>query len=640
MGTHPIFESDFDCLTEMSVESETEVEPPPVPMEDEQQQQQDGDVDGPPAPKKRKAVNANELTLLENLPAADRYEKSYMHRAQIVFTTVTKSHFIITCSIDGHVKFWKKQDGGIEFVKDYRAHLGDITAVDASPDGLRFATCALDQKVKVFDVINFDMINMIDLGYTPSHLKWVYSGGSIIMKLAVVEKDSNKITIYDSTNAKGTEPLAKVTTGHAPQATITSLAFCARLNIALSTDTQGMLEFWSTKDGYAYPESMFDFKYKMKTDLYELAKNKSFAIQSHFNHDGSKFVVYGSDRIIRVFKTRTGKVWRQFNEKLKAITEIQNRDELLNEMEFGRRMAIEKDLMKSDNFRRSMAIFDETGKFLLYSTLLGIRVISLRTGACVKIIGLTDSMRFLSIALFQGSLTEESRKAALTLEMKGASNPTLSHNALDPTIYATAYKKGRFYCFSSREIDTELMERDVFNEKPTKEETMAAQQTAQARRLASEVVLRTSQGDVYLRLFKDKCPKTVENFVVHVRNGYYNGHIFHRVIKGFMVQTGCPKGTGTGGESIWGGEFEDELVPDLKHKKPFMLSMANAGPNTNGSQFFITVCPCPWLDNKHTIFGEVYRGMEIVLKISQSSVNAKTDKPWEDITIISATVVN
>jgi len=621
----------------MAIEEEPNVGP--VPTEEVPVQKEDEEDVGPPEPKKRKAVNANELTLLENLPAADRYEKSYMHRAQVVFTTVTKSNFIITSSTDGHVKFWKKQDGGVEFVKDYRAHLGDIVSVDASPDGLRFATCSVDQKVKVFDVINFDMINMIDLGYVPSCLKWIYSGGSIIMKLAVVKKESNVITVYDSTNSNGQEPLATISTGHADKASITSLAFCSRLNLALSTDTQGMIEFWKTTD-YTYPESLFDFKYKMKTDLYDLAKTKSFAIQSQFSHDGTKFVIYGSDRLIRVYKTRTGKIWRQFNEKLKAITEIQNRDELLNEMEFGRRMAIEKDLMKTDNFKRSMAIFDETGKFLIYSTLLGIRVISLRTGACVKIIGLTESMRYLSISLFQGSLTEDNRKAALTLEMKGASNPALQHNSLDPTIFATAYKKGRFYCFSSREIDTEVMERDVFNEKPTKEETMAAEQTAQARRLASEVVLRTSQGDVYLRLFKDKCPKTVENFVVHVRNGYYNGHIFHRVIKGFMVQTGCPLGTGTGGESIWGGEFEDELVPDLKHKKPFMLSMANAGPNTNGSQFFITVCPCPWLDNKHTIFGEVYRGMEIVLKISQSSVNAKTDKPWEDITIINANVVN
>ena len=190
-----------------------------------------------------------------------------------------------------------------------------------------------------------------------------------------------------------------------------------------------MIEFWKTTD-YTYPESLFDFKYKMKTDLYDLAKTKSFAIQSQFSHDGTKFVIYGSDRLIRVYKTRTGKIWRQFNEKLKAITEIQNRDELLNEMEFGRRMAIEKDLMKTDNFKRSMAIFDETGKFLIYSTLLGIRVISLRTGACVKIIGLTESMRYLSISLFQGSLTEDNRKAALTLEMKGASNPALQHNSL------------------------------------------------------------------------------------------------------------------------------------------------------------------------------------------------------------------
>lgn len=114
-----------------------------------------------------------------------------------------------------------------------------------------------------------------------------------------------------------------------------------------------------------------------------------------------------------------------------------------------------------------------------------------RTGACVKIIGLTESMRYLNISLFQGSLTEDKRQASLTLEMKGASNPALEHHHLgrtqnkniftnfllpDPTIFATAYKKSRFYCFSSREVDTEVMDRDVFNEKPTKEETMAAEQ--------------------------------------------------------------------------------------------------------------------------------------------------------------------
>jgi peptidylprolyl isomerase domain and WD repeat-containing protein 1 len=102
-----------------------------------------------------------------------------------------------------------------------------------------------------------------------------------------------------------------------------------------------------------------------------------------------------------------------------------------------------------------------------------------------------------------------------------------------------------------------------------------------------------------------------------------------------MIQTGDPTGTGTGGESIWGGEFEDEIRPHLRHDKPFMLSMANAGPNTNGSQFFITVVPCPWLDKKHTIFGHVVQGMEVVQNISNVKTNSKTDKPYDEVKIIS-----
>jgi len=130
----------------------------------------------------------------------------------------------------------------------------------------------------------------------------------------------------------------------------------------------------------------------------------------------------------------------------------------------------------------------------------------------------------------------------------------------------------------------------------------------------------------------------VENFCVHASKGYYNGHIFHRVIKQFMVQTGDPTGTGTGGESIWGGEFEDEFHPKLRHDRPYTLSMANAGPNTNGSQFFITVVPTPWLDSKHTVFGRVTRGMEVCQKISETKVHPKTDKPYEDIKIMNITL--
>ncbi|KAB7502815.1 Peptidylprolyl isomerase domain and WD repeat-containing protein 1, partial [Armadillidium nasatum] len=158
------------------------------------------------------------------------------------------------------------------------------------------------------------------------------------------------------------------------------------------------------------------------------------------------------------------------------------------------------------------------------------------------------------------------------------------------------------------------------------------------QRLFEVAVLHTSMGDIHLKLFPKECPKTVENFCVHAKNGYYNGHIFHRVIKQFMIQTGDPQGTGVGGSSIWGNEFEDEFHPSLRHDRPYTLSMANAGPNTNGSQFFITVIPTPWLDNKHTVFGRVTRGLEVVQNISNAKTNPKTDKPYDDISLISITL--
>ena len=122
----------------------------------------------------------------------------------------------------------------------------------------------------------------------------------------------------------------------------------------------------------------------------------------------------------------------------------------------------------------------------------------------------------------------------------------------------------------------------------------------------------TEKGDMTLQLYADKVPNTVNNFVFLSRQGFYDGTIFHRVIADFMVQGGDPTGTGTGGP---GYRFEDEINPDLRHDKPGVLSMANAGPNTNGSQFFITHVSTPWLDGKHAVFGEITEGMDVLLSI-------------------------
>ena len=131
------------------------------------------------------------------------------------------------------------------------------------------------------------------------------------------------------------------------------------------------------------------------------------------------------------------------------------------------------------------------------------------------------------------------------------------------------------------------------------------------------ITLETTQGSIEFKLFDDIAPKACENFSTHCKNGYYNGVIFHRIIEKFMIQGGDPTGTGRGGESIWGKNFEDECARDVGFDKPGLLAMANAGPGTNGSQFFITHVPTPHLNNRHTIFGELIDGDDVLAAIEE-----------------------
>jgi len=191
-------------------------------------------------------------------------------------------------------------------------------------------------------------------------------------------------------------------------------------------------------------------------------------------------------------------------------------------------------------------------------------------------------------------------------------------------------------------------------------------QLAQPNKGDLVAIMHTNMGDISIRLFPEQAPKAVENFTTHAGNGYYNGIVFHRVIKDFMIQGGDPTATGCGGESIWGRNFKDEFTPDL-HNLRGALSMANAGPGTNGSQFFIVqadsvhpnfisqmkdlpdyfpaeaveaysqVGGTPHLDYHHTVFGQVYAGMDVVDAIASVKTNG-SDKPLEDVTILSIDV--
>ena len=149
--------------------------------------------------------------------------------------------------------------------------------------------------------------------------------------------------------------------------------------------------------------------------------------------------------------------------------------------------------------------------------------------------------------------------------------------------------------------------------------------------------LTTHQGAITVELYTNHAPKSCKNFATLATRGYYDGTVFHRIIPSFMIQGGDPSGTGRGGSSIYGEKFEDEISPSLKHTGAGILSMANSGPNTNGSQFFITLAPTPWLDGKRTIFGRVKNGMKIVQRMGLVKTGAE-DRPLEQVKIRKASV--
>eukprot|EP00850_Spirogloea_muscicola_P005865 SM000027S09646 [mRNA] locus=s27:578944:585194:+ [translate_table: standard] len=525
---------------------------------------------GPPVPpqaKRRKKPLTFEKVYLDALPCAEMYEKSYMHRDVVTHVAISDADFFITASQDGHLKFWKKKAIGIEFVKHFRAHVSAITDLKVSVDGTLCCTVSKDKAAKVFDILSFDMMAMLKLPYVPHTAEWAFKHGDAKAKLAIAEEASPRIHIYDAKSGSN-DPIQSVEIHRNP---VLVMKYMAAADVVISADAKGIIEYWSPET-LQFPSSKVAFKYKTDTDLYALAKANTVATSLETSADGRQFAVVSPDRRIRVFWFATGKLRRTYDESQDAAQELQRSEAELYRLEafdFGRRLAVERELEKAEGVPSQNAVFDESGNFLLYPTLLGIKVVSLHDNKVARIIGKVENTeRFLRIALYQGSLGKKIRKIALSSNVGDKKDPLT-----DPTLLCCAFRKHRLYLFSQREPEEgedATQGRDVFNEKPPPEELLALADVARASAssLPDEVVLHTTLGDVNLKLYPEECPRTVENFSTHCRNGYYDNLIFHRVIKGFMVQTGDPLGDGTGGQSIWGGEFEDEF-----HKRPHYVLM-------------------------------------------------------------------
>ncbi|XP_024539754.1 peptidyl-prolyl cis-trans isomerase CYP71 isoform X2 [Selaginella moellendorffii] len=592
----------------MDVEEEGDAAPAPGPA---------------PAPtRKPKRPLDFEHAFLDALPCAAMYEKSFMHRDVVTHVAVSVADFFITGSCDGHLKFWKKKGTGVEFVKHFRSHVGPIEGLAVSADGLLCCTISNDRSAKIYDVVNYDMISMLRLSFVPGAAEWVVKQGSTDSKLAISDRATPAVHIFDARSGSN-DPLISNEVHGSP---VKLMKFIPAFDTVVSIDDKGMIEYWLTKT-MEFPYKVVNFKYKTETDLYTLAKCKTTVSALEVSQDGLQFVTSSPDRRIRVFRFKTGKLRRTFDESLEVAQDLQRSDQplcRLDAFDFGRRMAVEKEIEKAENVPPANAIFDESGNFLLYATLLGVKVVNLSTNKVARILG--------------GSGVKKVKK----IPAAGANAVDQKESVTDPTLICCAFKKHRFYIFSRREpeeAEDASKGRDVFNEKPPPEELLAISDVGKATTtsLPLNVMMHTTLGDIHIRLYPEECPRTVENFTTHCRNGYYDNLIFHRVIRGFMIQTGDPLGDGTGGQSIWGGEFEDEFHKSLRHDRPFTVSMANAGLNTNGSQFFITTVATPWLDNKHTVFGRVVKGMDVVQAIEKVKTD-KSDKPYQDVKILNVTV--
>lgn len=582
---------------------------------------------------RKRKVDFNDALYLPDFPVADRYEKSYSHKAPVRHIVCSpQTRYIATGSDDGSVTFWYYEREGVQFVKQLPIHKGSIVQLRGSRDGLNLGSISQDKTYKHIDFPSFDLVSSIQLSFIPLCFEFISSDASPHPVVAIASAGDNMIHIFKPTINSSPMRSVSVTT-----CDMHTLLYNNVFGVCLSANRSGDVDVFDV-DTFKFPSGNSKLVFSMKgdTDLYEFRKYRTHVVSMALSPNGEFVAMHCHDGHIRIFRFRSMKLFRVYNESVMMYSTAQSDPNSavlhFDTADFLKRRAYESEISKGckDEGEYSGMCFDSSSNYLIYPCMLGIKIVNLVTNKLVRVIGRSDmSLRFMKVAILQ-HVSEKKR-------FSSGDGVTL-----DPIAVATAFQKSRLYIFSNREpSDEELESRDVGSDSNPREPiatTNAVKDVAPTGRLAREAVIHTSMGDIHVRLFHKDCKKTVENFTVHAINGYYNGCIFHRVIPNFMIQGGDPSGDGTGGESIWGGEFEDEIVPHLKHDRPFTLSMANAGPNSNGSQFFITTVLCPWLDGKHTVFGRVISGMDIVQAIERVPTNSD-DKPLTDIKIINIRTV-
>lgn len=542
----------------------------------------------------------NRRRQLEEIPSSSHYQVSFMHKTNVTHLVSSARYgYVVTACEEGIVKFWKRTSTVVddslalnargkdeppttpclEFVKSFTAHIGPLAAlcIDESDDTI--ASIGKDDGlIKFYDVSTFDVKSMIkakpDSGSSFSGAATFLEDNSKELLLAIAHATDGKISIY----SVATLQLVQTLSLHSKP--VTALAYNSQHRCCISGDEIGILEIWDATKGTAdgqvagAPCSMqrngLEYPSKLDTDLFKLAKKKTYprCISMSLNY----FVVYGADHRVFIFNLSTGKMEVRYDERLSVYASKNFANYGMDSIEFGKRAATEREMEDQGNKPSKLVEMDPSEQYLLVSTMIGIKIIDWKKNKLVKVIGQSDASqyRFLSFCLCLGDakMNQQMQLARGTGNATAVGDKKADVN--NSVVVALAYQQRRFYVFSrvdpllEQEGSTDnLSNRDVWNEAPTAQDQLLVSESQHGggsqNKIASTAILRTTKGDIHIKLFPE-VPKTLENFTEHARSGYYDGVLFHRVIANFMLQTGDPLGDGTGGESIWGGEFEDEFV--------------------------------------------------------------------------------
>jgi peptidylprolyl isomerase domain and WD repeat-containing protein 1 len=648
-------------------------------------------ISSPPSAKEGSSSAATSSSLPQLHPALEFVKSFTAHQGSVIGLSVNADSgddFCVSIGIDGCIKVYDVATfDAVAMIRIPSTHPADATKSYANLSGI----CTWLGGASSSSSSSSSNITKPYVAVADSECGNIYivapTSDDISSSVALDDEDIDTTLETDPsrmnlTRSRHSTPLT-VSLHAAP---VTCLAYIPHSYCVISCDRAGIIEIWDTarvdlgQAGAACfqsPKHGIDYSSKMETDLYVLVRNKTFAIaiavsQSLF------YALFCADHVIRIVQHATGLVVQSLNEQLSTYDAMYHQlPYALDSMEYGKRAATEREIIQETNilgaaasnkssrqYQRINLQFDPSGKFLLIPTMMGIKVVqwaqkqtASQLLGCIGMADVASGLRFIAVAFASGDAKvnaqmQLARGAGTSAAMEEASAVTAK--VTDTILVALAYNQRRLFVYShvdpvlsssSATLDNDaLTRRDVWNEAPSASDQLYATPHASTHTgstlhtketAVSKAILRTSMGDIHIALFVEKpIPKTIENFVGHCKSGYYDNVIFHRVIAGFMLQTGDPLGDGTGGESIWGDEFADEIVPGLRHDRPFTVSMANAGKNTNGSQFFITTVPTPWLDGKHTVFGRVVKGMDVCTMIEKVKTDA-SDKPLQDIRILS-----